>query len=156
MEHLGQVVELIQQQEMELVFQAADQSTLIAVGNNLNGPITNVVNSYDGSTWSAETVYPASIASTWGFGPKTASLFFGGGTGIFGGSPFPTATNSYNGSAWTAGGALPSGRAGQYAGDRNSSTAGLSIGANASIWHQLMQQTCRIMDGCLLGQEVEQ
>jgi hypothetical protein len=109
----------------------ADQSTLIAVGNNLNGPITNVVNSYDGSTWSAETVYPASIASTWGFGPKTASLFFGGGTGIFGGSPFPTATNSYNGSAWTAGGALPSGRAGSRG--TGILTAGLSIGANPPL-----------------------
>jgi hypothetical protein len=113
-EHLGQVVELIQQQEMQLVFQGLINLLLIAVGNNSNGPITNVVNSWDGSTWSAETVYPASIASTWGFGPKTEQVYpYEQVQGFLEGHLLRLLQIVYNGSAWTAGGALNSGRAGQ-------------------------------------------
>jgi hypothetical protein len=106
-----------------------DQPTLLMVGGSKNGPVTNETASYNGSAWSGETVYPASIANACGFGAQTASVFFGGGTGTPGGtSPFPTSTSEYDGSSWTAGGAMPTGRF--NARGTGILTAGLSVGSS--------------------------
>jgi len=64
---------------------------------------TNKTENYDGSSWTASGVYPASLGSVGSTGTQTAGLAFGGTDSY----THPTTTNEYDGSTWTGGGAYP-------------------------------------------------
>jgi hypothetical protein len=92
-------------------FCGGTHAEMMGVGINKNGPVENTGATYDGSTWTTiSTNYPLSIADMWAAGTNTASIWFGGGTGPFGGNPVQTGANSWNGSSWTAETALPESR----------------------------------------------
>ena len=91
-------------------------------GRQTNTPpntYTNSTEEYDGSTWTAGGVYPASLVGLAGAGTQTAGLGFAG-------SPNLTATNEYDGSTWTAGGAMNTGKS--YLAGFGLQTAGLAAG----------------------------
>ena len=87
---------------------AGTQTAALAVAGNTpggGGPglnLTNAVEEYNGSTWTAGGNYPVSIRQNAAFGTQTAAVSFGGNPA---GSSVTT-TNEYNGSTWTGSGAL--------------------------------------------------
>jgi len=84
------------------------QTAALAVAGNTpggGGPglnLTNAVEEYNGSSWTAGGNYPVSIRQNAAFGVQTAAVSFGGNPA---GSSVTT-TNEYNGSTWTGSGAL--------------------------------------------------
>ena len=84
------------------------QTAGLAVAGNTpggGGPglnLTNAVEEYNGSSWTAGGNYPVSIRQNAAFGVQTAAVSFGGNPA---GSSVTT-TNEYNGSTWTGSGAL--------------------------------------------------
>jgi hypothetical protein len=92
-------------------FCGGTHAEMMGVGINKNGPVENTGATYDGSSWTTiGNTYPQNIADMWAAGTNTASIWFGGGTGPFGGNPVQTGANSWNGSSWTAETALPEAR----------------------------------------------
>ena len=79
------------------------QTAGLAVGGRINGTPTDVVEEYNGSSWTSVTSYPQGMRSGGGTGPQTSALLFGGATP---GAARVTSTFSYDGSSWTAQAAL--------------------------------------------------
>jgi len=73
----------------------------VSAGGTKSPGITNVVEHYDGSSWTNATAIPAATDSIGSCGTQTAGLVFGGQR-----PPNTNATFEYNGSSWTAGGNL--------------------------------------------------
>jgi len=63
----------------------------------------NNADSYDGTSWTTITVYPANIERGGGAGDASTAFFYGGSPS----APVGTLTNDWNGSAWTAASVIP-------------------------------------------------
>jgi len=86
----------------------------------------DVVNHYDGSSWSAGTALPTATLRAGASGTQTAGLFFSGATPA---SPAVTTTFAYDGSTWTSKPAMAIGRQSIAAGGVSSpSTAAIGAG----------------------------
>jgi len=118
-------------QPMRLLGNAGTQTSALAFGGSLNPnnasfppAASNKNESYNGTSWSNETVYPETVnGGTMGFGDsESTAVGFGGNApgGIL------DTTHEYNGSAWTAGGTMS---LQAYAlGGAGTQTAGLKTG----------------------------
>jgi hypothetical protein len=105
---------------------SGSQTAALAVGSQNIPPAppsySNLVEEYDGTSWTAGTNYPTTIASNPGLtGITTAAIMIGGAI-----PPYTSAVNNYDGTTWTAETALPSAR------DRNgvcgTQTTAISVG----------------------------
>jgi len=100
-----------------------------AAGGGYPTAVNNVEN-YDGTTWTASAVLPATRASGNSSGPQAAGLFFGGVTGSPPRSALAT-TYEYDGEGWTAGGDLNTARTNAAgSGPTGSQTAALCFTGN--------------------------
>ena len=72
------------------------------VGGQPSTPYYNLVEEYDGTSWTAGTVYPQNKTSGGTAGTLTAGLVAGGNV-----PPFTTTANQYDGTTWTGTGPLP-------------------------------------------------
>ena len=103
--------------------QATISSNLIFGGMDAPGTGRNLVESYDGSSWTVENVMPTGRQLNGGAGTQTAALSFGGETGP---PNVPSnVTSSYDGTNWTAVNAL--GTAGYLAGSSGAGTQGAAL-----------------------------
>ena len=92
--------------------------------------VVNNVENYNGTTWTASAVLPATRASGNSSGPQTAGLYFGGATGSPPRSALAT-TYLYDGEGWTAGNALNTSRTNAAgSGPTGSQTAALCFTGN--------------------------
>ena len=100
-----------------------------AAGGGYPTAVNNVEN-YDGTSWTASAVLPATRASGNSSGPQAAGLFFGGTTGSPPRSALAT-TYEYDGEGWTAGGDLNTARTNAAgSGPTGSQTAALCFTGN--------------------------
>ena len=79
-------------------------SALITTGQNArpNPSVSNLNTSYDGASWTIETVYPTSLRQAAGTGTSNSANLVAGGVGA---TPFGSAVNTaaqWNGSSWTS------------------------------------------------------
>jgi len=100
-----------------------------AAGGGYPTASTNVEN-YDGTTWTASAVLPATRGGGNSSGPQTAGLYFAGTTGSPPRGVLAT-TYEYDGEGWTAGGDLNTARTNAGStGPTGSQTAALSFAGN--------------------------
>ena len=117
---------------------AGTQTSYIQAGGVFQPSYTekNNADSYNGTSWTSITNYPAVIAKGGGAGNYAAAFFYGG-------SPTPssgTLTNNWTGSAWTTGPTIPTASS-----NMNQNNSGPADGAlNAGI---LTTTTCLLYDG---------
>ena len=78
------------------------QTSAIAVGATIPSTFRDTVQEYNGTGFSTETSYPATISNSGRAGTSTAGLIAGGWNGSR-----QSASNLWNGTAWTSTGALP-------------------------------------------------
>ena len=100
------------------------QTAAVAVGGS--PPNVNNVEEYDGSAWTAVTVYPTNIGLAAAAGILTAGLVFSGNV-----PPTTGNTNSYDGTNWTAQPSMATARQGG-AGAGTSTSALMASGANSA------------------------
>ena len=110
------------------------QTAALLFGGNMKpggpnpGPGSSVSNQtilYNGASWTAAPVYPATVVSSGGAGTQTAGLGIGG-------PPALTVCNEFNGAGWTLAGALTTGRS-------NAQTFGSQVAAGVvSGWPALL------------------
>jgi hypothetical protein len=98
---------------------AGTQTAALAIAGSLPG-VTDVVESYDGSSWTTITSVGTGRANFAATGTQTAALAISG-SGI-------PATEEYNGTSWTTGGTVNTARA--EAGANGTLTAALFVGGN--------------------------
>ncbi len=77
----------------------------VSAGGTKSPGITNVVEHYDGSSWTNATAIPAATDSIGSCGTQTAGLVFGGQR-----PPNTNATFEYDGSSWTEVSTVPTSR----------------------------------------------
>ena len=100
-----------------------------AAGGGYPTAVNNVEN-YDGTTWTASAVLPATRGGGNSSGPQTAGLYFAGTTGSPPRGVLAT-TYEYDGEGWTAGGDLNTARTNAGStGPTGSQTAALSFAGN--------------------------
>ena len=101
-----------------------------AAGGGYPTAVNNVEN-YDGTSWTASAVLPATRSNGNSSGPQAAGLFFGGTTGSPPRSALAT-TYEYDGEGWTAGGDLNTARTNAAgSGPTGSQTAALCFTGNS-------------------------
>ena len=101
-----------------------------AAGGGYPTAVNNVEN-YDGTSWTASAVLPATRGGGNSSGPQAAGLFFGGTTGSPPRSALAT-TYEYDGEGWTAGGDLNTARTNAAgSGPTGSQTAALCFTGNS-------------------------
>ena len=95
------------------------QTAAVTVGSL--GPVTAAVDTYNGSSWTSGTSYPAPVSNIGVAGTNTAGLAWGGDQD----PGYLNTTNEYNGS-WTSSNTIPAARSNSAC--AGTQTAGLSVG----------------------------
>ena len=103
---------------------AGVQTAAIFMGGYGGGPNLDDVNYFNGTTFSSQTVLPATRANNAAAGTQTSALTFGG-------SPATSSTIEWDGTSWTAGGSLNTAR--YQLGGCGTQTAALGFGGYSTI-----------------------
>ena len=119
MEQHGQVFQRLAPTQLIIQEQVVQTAAIFAGGYNQPSSL-DVVNTFNGTTFTPQTAIPSTRANMGGAGTQTAMLIFGGGSGYL------TTTNEWDGSSWTVGGNLNTAR--QQLGGSGIQTAALAFG----------------------------